>query len=114
MVASHLFFLSILLMFSFSRSCDNNVTYSKNHHGWIGPVGQQKIVVDASGTGDFLSIQEAVDSIPENNTKRYIIQINAGSYMYFTLNIDIFLLLHMFMPVHFFEYPSYKLLQEVF
>ncbi|KAJ3706721.1 hypothetical protein LUZ61_010426 [Rhynchospora tenuis] len=83
MDASHLLCISILiLLFSTSTSCDINATYvQKNHHGWIGPVGEQKIVVDASGAGDFLSIQEAVDSIPVNNTKRYIIQINAGSYI---------------------------------
>lgn len=93
MGASHLLFLSVLiLLFSFSTSCDNNATYiKKNNHTWIGPVGQQEIIVDASGAGDFLSIQEAVDSIPENNTKRYIIHINAGSYMYFALNMDIYI-----------------------
>lgn len=45
------------------------------------PVGVRRIVVDASGAGDFLSIQQAVDSVPENNTMRVIMQINAGSYM---------------------------------
>ncbi|KAJ3680542.1 hypothetical protein LUZ60_016820 [Juncus effusus] len=82
MGATHLFvFLSIFaLLFSLSSSCEVNAT-NKSHHGWIGPVGQQTIIVDASGAGDFLSIQEAVDSIPVNNTKRYTVQINAGSYI---------------------------------
>jgi pectin methylesterase-like acyl-CoA thioesterase len=44
-------------------------------------VGSRRIVVDAAGGGDFLSIQQAVDSVPVNNSVRVIMQINAGTYM---------------------------------
>jgi pectin methylesterase-like acyl-CoA thioesterase len=50
------------------------------HHRYRHPVGVQKIVVDAGGAGDFLSIQHAVDSVPVNNTMRVIMKINAGIY----------------------------------
>lgn len=50
-------------------------------HRYKHPVGVRKIVVDASGAGDFVSIQQAVDSVPEGNTMRIIMQINAGTYI---------------------------------
>ncbi|XP_066320152.1 probable pectinesterase 68 [Miscanthus floridulus] len=50
-------------------------------HRYKHPVGVRKIVVDASGAGDFVSIQQAVDSVPEGNTMRVIMQINAGTYI---------------------------------
>lgn len=50
-------------------------------HRYRHPVGVRKIVVDAGGAGDFVSIQRAVDSVPEGNTVRVIVQINAGTYM---------------------------------
>jgi hypothetical protein len=50
------------------------------HHRYRHPVGVRKIVVDAGGAGDFLSIQHAVDSVPVNNTMRVIMKINAGIY----------------------------------
>jgi len=49
-------------------------------HGYKHPVGVRKVVVDAGGAGDFTSIQQAVDSVPVNNTVRVIMQINAGTY----------------------------------
>lgn len=51
------------------------------HHQYRQPVGVRRIVVDASGAGDFLSIQQAVDSVPVNNSVRVIMQINAGTYI---------------------------------
>lgn len=45
------------------------------------PVGVRKIVVDAGGAGDFASIQKAIDSVPEGNTMRVIVRINAGTYI---------------------------------
>ncbi|KAF6141688.1 hypothetical protein GIB67_001240 [Kingdonia uniflora] len=43
--------------------------------------GHRLITVDASGCGDFLSVQSAVDSIPENNVQNVTIKINAGHYV---------------------------------
>ncbi|KAL6652267.1 hypothetical protein ACP70R_011192 [Stipagrostis hirtigluma subsp. patula] len=51
------------------------------HHRYKQPVGARRIVVDAGGAGDFVSIQQAVDSVPVNNTMRVIMQINAGTYI---------------------------------
>ncbi|GLJ06788.1 hypothetical protein SUGI_0048200 [Cryptomeria japonica] len=39
------------------------------------------IVVDQMGFGDYRTIQEAVDSVPDNNMERIVIQINAGVYL---------------------------------
>ena len=38
------------------------------------------IVVAADGTGDFKTVQEAVDRIPENNQQRILIRIKRGVY----------------------------------
>lgn len=69
---------SLLPLFACQATCEytRHVPRLYRH-----PVGVRRIVVDASGAGDFLSIQQAVDSVPENNTMRVIMQINAGSYM---------------------------------
>ncbi|KAL6903372.1 hypothetical protein ACP4OV_004185 [Aristida adscensionis] len=63
-----------------AAACDNE-RRGFGHHRYKQPVGVRKIVVDASGAGDFISIQEAVDSVPANNTMRIIMQINAGTYI---------------------------------
>ncbi|XP_042404215.1 probable pectinesterase 68 [Zingiber officinale] len=61
--------------------CEANATRSHGHKDWFKPRNQQTIVVDANGSGDFLSVQDAVDSVPENNIKRVIIHIHAGCYI---------------------------------
>lgn len=38
------------------------------------------LVVAADGSGDFKTVQQAVGSIPENNTQRIVIQIKPGVY----------------------------------
>lgn len=63
-----------------SHACELNSTI-KHHHKWHGPTSKRVITVDATGSGDFLSVQEAIDSIPDNNTQRVIIKIKAGVYM---------------------------------
>jgi len=40
----------------------------------------RQIVVDQNGTGDFNSIQQAIDAIPKDNTERVIILIKQGFY----------------------------------
>jgi pectin methylesterase-like acyl-CoA thioesterase len=62
-----------------ATTCEN--ARRGGHHQYRQPVGVRRIVVDAAGAGDFLSIQQAVDSVPANNSVRVIVQINAGSYM---------------------------------
>lgn len=39
------------------------------------------IVVDQSGLGDYTTVQEAVDSVPDNNMERIVILINPGLYI---------------------------------
>jgi pectinesterase len=41
---------------------------------------RRRIVVAADGRGDFLSVQQAVDQVPENNAARFIIHIKPGVY----------------------------------
>ncbi|RVW39208.1 putative pectinesterase 29 [Vitis vinifera] len=41
---------------------------------------QSVIVVDKSGHGNFSTVQEAIDSVPENNTRWIRIRINPGIY----------------------------------
>lgn len=62
-------------------ACEANATRPHGHKNWFEPRSQQTIVVDANGSGDFLSVQDAVDSVPENNIKRVVIHIHAGCYM---------------------------------
>lgn len=73
------------LSFATSSSCalKSSSTASQHHHPhkWVGPTGHQTITVDAKGSGDFLSIQEAVDAVPEGNTQSVIIKIKPGVYM---------------------------------
>lgn len=46
----------------------------------LGVVAPRTIVVDQLGRGNFLTVQAAVNSVPTGNTRRVIIQINAGTY----------------------------------
>jgi pectinesterase len=45
-----------------------------------GPVYPTNIIVTADGTGDFLTVQGAIDSVPANNTTPTIINIRNGVY----------------------------------
>lgn len=54
---------------------------TRQHPRWIGPVGHRLITVNVNGSADFKSVQDAVDSVPENNRKNVTIRISAGYYM---------------------------------
>lgn len=41
---------------------------------------QRTIVVAADGSGDFKTVQEAVDQVPDGNDRRVVIRIKAGIY----------------------------------
>lgn len=41
---------------------------------------QSVITVSPDGTGDFTTVQAAVDAVPENNTKPIVIEIGPGTY----------------------------------
>jgi len=46
-----------------------------------GPVNPTNLVVDAGGTGDFVTVQGAVDSITPGNTSYTLIKIQNGNYV---------------------------------
>src|ERR1044072_7316347 len=54
----------------------------RKKHTWVGPVGRRVITVDVNGGGDFQSVQDAVNAVPDNNRMNVFIQISAGYYMY--------------------------------
>ncbi|KAL7123354.1 hypothetical protein ACP275_01G100700 [Erythranthe tilingii] len=58
-----------------------NSSSKHGHHKWVGPSGHLLITVDVGGSGDFRSVQAAVDSVPENNSKNVLILIGAGYYI---------------------------------
>ncbi|PON93024.1 Pectinesterase, Tyr active site [Trema orientale] len=57
-------------------------TSTKHHrHKWIGPTGHRVITVDVKGSGEFQSVQAAVDAVAENNTVSVTILISPGCYI---------------------------------
>jgi pectinesterase len=48
---------------------------------FIAPVAAKDITVDPSGGGDFETVQEAIDSVPANNSQRVRILIKPGKYV---------------------------------
>lgn len=49
-----------------------------NNHG--GAARRPDVVVAQDGSGDYKTINEAVNAIPLKNTKRYIVYVKAGTY----------------------------------
>jgi polygalacturonase len=47
---------------------------------YFDPAPPADAVVAADGTGDFRTVQEAVDAVPDNNSSRYVIHIKPGVY----------------------------------
>lgn len=41
----------------------------------------QQIIVDASGRGDYTSVQAAVNAVPDGNPQHLVIRIFAGNYV---------------------------------
>ena len=53
----------------------------RRHH-WVGPTGHRLIKVDVNGiSGEFLSVQAAVDAVPDYNTVNTLIRISPGYYV---------------------------------
>jgi hypothetical protein len=44
------------------------------------PVGATQLTVAADGTGDFCTVQGAIDFVPQNNTQRVVITVRSGTY----------------------------------
>jgi hypothetical protein len=57
---------------TYSRPCQGSPTSSKNISYFFR--------VDQTGGGDFITVQAAVDAVPENSDQRTIIHIRAGIY----------------------------------
>ncbi|XP_057462380.1 probable pectinesterase 68 [Actinidia eriantha] len=66
-----------------SASSNDSATYNstKHRHRWVGPTGYRLITVDVNGSGDYSSVQAAVDSVPPNNRMSITILINPGYYI---------------------------------
>ncbi|MFQ6625072.1 hypothetical protein Gotur_003950 [Gossypium turneri] len=58
-----------------------NGSSCRHHHKWIGPIGHRLITVDVNGSGQFRSVQDAVDAVPENNRKNVMVLISPGHYI---------------------------------
>ncbi|MBW3634980.1 MAG: pectin methylesterase, partial [Armatimonadetes bacterium] len=41
---------------------------------------EQRVTVAADGTGDFQTVQEAVNAAPTDKTRRFVIHIKPGTY----------------------------------
>jgi pectinesterase len=46
----------------------------------VGAAAQKRIVVATDGSGDFKTIQQALDHVPDDNRQRIVIQIKPGVY----------------------------------
>ncbi|XP_074264781.1 putative pectinesterase 68 [Silene latifolia] len=54
----------------------------KGHHrNWSRPAEYRHITVDKQGLGDFVSVQAAIDAVPNNNLVNVIIHIGPGYYI---------------------------------
>ncbi|CAN1333550.1 Probable pectinesterase 68 [Linum perenne] len=50
-------------------------------HHWVAPVGHRVITVDVNGSGQFRSVQAAIDSVPENNNENVVVRLSPGVYV---------------------------------
>ncbi|CAN1185898.1 Probable pectinesterase 68 [Linum perenne] len=50
-------------------------------HHWVAPVGHRVITVDVNGSGQFRSVQAAIDSVPENNDENVVVRLSPGVYV---------------------------------
>ena len=66
-----------LPLHSITNGRGRNLLSSYNQSMYI----SKYIVVDKDGNGNFKTVQEAVDSVPDYNKRWVYIQINAGLYM---------------------------------
>lgn len=45
------------------------------------PQGERTLVIDRKGGGDFRTLQQAIEAVPENNSDRTFIRLESGVYM---------------------------------
>uniref|UniRef100_A0A803PW85 pectinesterase n=1 Tax=Cannabis sativa TaxID=3483 RepID=A0A803PW85_CANSA len=63
-----------------SKGHDGTTTSSPAHYSTTKEVTMKTITVDKSGKGDFTTVQQAIDSVPEDNNAWIRIHIKAGTY----------------------------------
>ncbi|KAL5551171.1 hypothetical protein UlMin_001347 [Ulmus minor] len=73
--------LSNAVVFCSSLGDTGSTNSTKHHHKWIGPIGHRTITVDVNGSGEFESVQAAVDSVQANNRVNVTILIRPGYYI---------------------------------
>ncbi|KAF4347224.1 hypothetical protein F8388_009894 [Cannabis sativa] len=71
-----IFFLILIIFFFLSGT----TTSSPAHYSTTKEVTMKTITVDKSGKGDFTTVQQAIDSVPEDNNAWIRIHIKAGTY----------------------------------
>ncbi|CAN6476903.1 unnamed protein product [Victoria cruziana] len=79
----NVFVLTFLLVLQTQQAIgvsSSNPTSTKKRP-WRGPVGHRFITVDCNGNGDFRTVQDAVNSVRENNNENVLIQISACYYV---------------------------------
>ncbi|KAL7594513.1 probable pectinesterase 68 [Lactuca sativa] len=79
-MAAYVSYLFLLCCFFFATTSSSNST-SRPKQKWVGPCGHRNITVDVNGSGDYTTVQEAVDSVSSNNRKNILIHISAGVYV---------------------------------
>ncbi|KAM6578636.1 hypothetical protein CsatB_030473 [Cannabis sativa] len=70
-----IFFLILIFFF-----LSGTTTSSPAHYSTTKEVTMKTITVDKSGKGDFTTVQQAIDSVPEDNNAWIRIHIKAGTY----------------------------------
>ncbi|GAB2274171.1 Probable pectinesterase 68 [Dionaea muscipula] len=67
--------------FHSNSSAGGGNSTKRHHRKWVSPSCCRHIWVNIGGSGNFSSVQAAVDSVPENNTESVFIHISPGVYM---------------------------------
>ncbi|KAL2321572.1 hypothetical protein Fmac_025951 [Flemingia macrophylla] len=79
---AHLFMqMQMLLAFTLILALHATTVTCTSNSRLVGPIKHQVITVNINGGGDFLSVQAAVNAVPDNNRINVLIQIAVGYYI---------------------------------
>lgn len=87
-----------------TRNASSYNSTQHHRHKWVGPTGHRVVTVDINGSGDYKSVQAAVNAVPENNTLNVTIRISPGYYVY---KYIIYTTLHAFFDALLINYTKY-------